>query len=83
MGKFDRKCDEKNCECGRSILSWIVIYSAVMVGYVFSTIRHYVILFTLFSQRRKSKVFYRQQALVFNPLLLMIIVIGIYTLLKT
>jgi len=83
MGKFDRTCDEKICECGRSILSWIVIYSAVMVGYVFSTFRHYVILFTLFSQRRKSKEFYRQQALVFNPLLLMIIVIGIYTVLKT
>lgn len=81
--KFDRKCDEKNCECGRSILSWIVVYFAVMMGYMISIFRHYIILFTLFSERRKSKVYYRQQALVFNPVLLFIIATGIYSLLKT
>lgn len=82
VSQFDRLCDEKTCECGRSIVTWIIIYSSIMMGYTCCMFRNYVILFTLFGSRRKSKGFHRQIALVFNPLLLFTIAIGIQVSLK-
>jgi hypothetical protein len=83
ISRFDRECDEKACECGRGIVTWIIIYASIMMGYVCCTFRHYIMLFTLFASRRKSKGFNRQLTLVFNPLMLMVTAIGIYTCLKT
>ena len=74
ISALERDCDKKVCECGDLITMVYGIYTAVMVGYTATKFLDYVIIFTLYSSRKKAKSVYRISVMTFHPIIIILVI---------